>query len=187
MLVTRVSMEMEYQHWPLWKNWKIAAILYISIVQNNFKLLAPPQSLGLRFSKCQWKWNISIGHYEKFEKWLPFHKYQSYWKISNYWTPPKVWVSSYPMSHLCVVLHFLIFYWMHVLATCHHSFLLSQWVLWVLVAFLCISWTEWLYIVKNLITSCLSHEIFPVFLLNMLNLRCCMNHSISPAFSFSYK
>ena len=28
----------------------------------------PPQSLGLRFSKCWWKWNISIGHYEKIEK-----------------------------------------------------------------------------------------------------------------------
>ena len=24
-----------------------------------------PQSLGLRFSKCRWKQNISIGHYEK--------------------------------------------------------------------------------------------------------------------------
>ena len=38
------------------------------------------------------KWNISVGHYEKIEKWLPFHKYQSYRKSSNYW-PPKVWVS----------------------------------------------------------------------------------------------
>ena len=28
----------------------------------------PPQSLGLRFSKCWWKRNISIGHYEKIEK-----------------------------------------------------------------------------------------------------------------------
>ena len=25
-LVFQVSMEMEYQHWPLWKNWKMAAI-----------------------------------------------------------------------------------------------------------------------------------------------------------------
>ena len=39
----------------------------------KFKLLTPPQSLGLQFSKCQQKWNISIGHYEKIEKWLPFH------------------------------------------------------------------------------------------------------------------
>ena len=31
-----------------------------------------PQSLGLRFSECQWKWNISIGHYEKIEKWPLF-------------------------------------------------------------------------------------------------------------------
>ena len=45
--------------------------------------------------KCQWKQNISVGHYEKIEKWLPFHKYRSYRKISNYW-PPKIWVSSFP-------------------------------------------------------------------------------------------
>ena len=43
----------------------------------------PPQSLGLRFSKCRWIWNISIGHYKKIEKWLPFHKYRSYGKFSN--------------------------------------------------------------------------------------------------------
>ena len=117
-LVFRVSMEMEYQHWPLWKNWKMAAISLISIIQKNFKLPTPPpkfgslvfrvstemeyqcwplsknwkmaaislisiiqknikllthQSLGLWFSECQWKQNISIGHYEKIEKWLPFH------------------------------------------------------------------------------------------------------------------
>ena len=38
----------------------------------NFKLLTPPQSLGLRFSECQWKWNISVSHYEKNVKWLSF-------------------------------------------------------------------------------------------------------------------
>ena len=31
-----------------------------------------PQTLGLQFSECQWKQNISISHYEKIEKWLPF-------------------------------------------------------------------------------------------------------------------
>ena len=36
----------------------------------------PPQnSLDLQLSQCQWKWNISISHYEKIEKWLPLHKY----------------------------------------------------------------------------------------------------------------
>ena len=34
------------------------------------------------------KWNISINHYEKIEKWLPFCTYQSYEKISNYQPPP---------------------------------------------------------------------------------------------------
>ena len=54
-----------------------------------------PQSLGLWFSECQQKWNIHISHYEKIEKWPPFHKYQAYGKISNYWSPPKVWVSGF--------------------------------------------------------------------------------------------
>ena len=39
----------------------------------KFQITDPLQSLGLWFSKCQWKWNITIGHYEKIEKWLPFH------------------------------------------------------------------------------------------------------------------
>ena len=34
----------------------------------------PLQSLGLWFSECLWKWNISIDHYEKIEKWPPFCK-----------------------------------------------------------------------------------------------------------------
>ena len=31
-----------------------------------------PQTLGLQFFECQQKWNITVGHYEKIEKWLPF-------------------------------------------------------------------------------------------------------------------
>ena len=53
----------------------------------KFQINNPPQSLGLQFSKCQQKQNISISHYEKIEKWPPFHKYWSYRKISNYWQP----------------------------------------------------------------------------------------------------
>ena len=49
----------------------------------------PPQSLGLWFSECWRKWNISINHYTKIKKWLPFCKYASYGKMSNYWPPPK--------------------------------------------------------------------------------------------------
>ena len=60
----------------------MAAILLISIVQKNFKLPTPPQSLGVRFSECEQKCNISIGHYKKIEKWLP--------KISNYQPSPKI-------------------------------------------------------------------------------------------------
>ena len=58
---------MEYQCWPLWKNWKVATILLISIIQKNFKLLTPHQSLGLWFSECWQKQNISVSHYEKIE------------------------------------------------------------------------------------------------------------------------
>ena len=61
----------------------------------KFQITNPP-SLGLRFSKCQQKWNISVGHYEKIEKWPALCKYRSYRKISNYQSlPPKVWVSSF--------------------------------------------------------------------------------------------
>ena len=37
----------------------------------NFQITDPP-SLDLQFSKCQRQQNISIGHYEKIEKWLLF-------------------------------------------------------------------------------------------------------------------
>ena len=39
----------------------------------KFQITDPPQSLGLQFSECWQKQNISVGHYEKIEKWLPFH------------------------------------------------------------------------------------------------------------------
>ena len=42
-----------------------------------------------RFCKCQQKRNISVSHYEKIEKWPPFHKYRSYGKNSNYQPSPK--------------------------------------------------------------------------------------------------
>ena len=34
----------------------------------NFQITDSPQSLGLWFSKSWQKWNISIGHYDKVEK-----------------------------------------------------------------------------------------------------------------------
>ena len=57
----------------------------------TFKI-TDPQSLGLQFSECQWKLNISVSHYEKTEKWLPFCKYNLYRKFSNY-PPPPQWFS----------------------------------------------------------------------------------------------
>ena len=101
----------EYQHQRLWQNWKwLPFHKYVSYGKiSSYWLPLPPQSLGLRFSKCQWKWNISIGHYEKIKKWPPFHKNVSCGKISNYHLPPKFGSLVYPTSHLCVVLHFLIF------------------------------------------------------------------------------
>ena len=70
-LVFQVSTEMEYQCQPLWKNWKMAAISLISIIQKIANYW-PPQSLGLWFSEYQWKWNISAGYYEHIGKWLQF-------------------------------------------------------------------------------------------------------------------
>ena len=44
----------------------------------KFPITDPPQSLGLWFSECQRKRNISVGHYGK--------KYcQQKWNISRYW------------------------------------------------------------------------------------------------------
>ena len=31
----------------------------------KIQITNPPQSLGVQFSECQQKWNISVGHYEK--------------------------------------------------------------------------------------------------------------------------
>ena len=72
----------------------MAAISLISIVWKNFKL-PTPQSLGLQFSKCRWKWNISVDHYEKIENGCHFINidYMEKFQITN---PPKVWVFSFP-------------------------------------------------------------------------------------------
>ena len=51
------------------------------------QIIDPPK-FGSPVFRGQWKWNISVSHYEKNEKWLPFHKYWTYRKMSNYW-PPK--------------------------------------------------------------------------------------------------
>ena len=58
-LVFWVLTETEHQCQPLWKNWKMAAISLILIVQKNVKLLTP-QKFGspVFFSECWWKWNI---------------------------------------------------------------------------------------------------------------------------------
>ena len=39
----------EYQHQPLWKNWKMATILLILIIQKNFNLPTPPMFGSLVF------------------------------------------------------------------------------------------------------------------------------------------
>ena len=45
----------------------------------NFQITTPSPSLGLCFSECWVKWNISIRYLEKLTKW-----------------PPKLWVSAFP-------------------------------------------------------------------------------------------
>ena len=42
---------------------------------DKFQITDPYKSLGLQFSECQQKQNISFGHYEKIEKWPPVCKY----------------------------------------------------------------------------------------------------------------
>ena len=38
------------------------------VLEHNFQILTP-SSLGLRFSECQQKRKIGVGHYRKWEKW----------------------------------------------------------------------------------------------------------------------
>ena len=123
--VFRVLTEMEYQHWPLWKNWKMAAISLILILRKNFQLPTPPQSLGLWFSECQQKWNIirkpeiQIFFFSEFSIGSFFPITHPRFHLNTYaWLHLKhlcmdIYASLvYPTSHLCVVLHFLIFYWL---------------------------------------------------------------------------
>ena len=83
----------------------MAAISLILIIQKIFQLPTPSQSLGLRFSECRRKWNISVDHYEKLKNGYHFFKYHTEkfpitdppqkngchflcrhkWNISRYW------------------------------------------------------------------------------------------------------
>ena len=68
----------------------------------------PPPKLGLWFFECQQKWNISVSHYEKLKNdhhFINMHHTEKF-QITN---PSKVRSLVYPMSHLWVVFHFLIF------------------------------------------------------------------------------
>ena len=113
-LVFRVLTEMEYQCLSLWKNWKMAAISLISIVQKNFKL-PTPQSLGLQFSSHQKTRDanflfseFSIGSF--FLITHPRFHFNIYAWLHLKHLYVDIYASLvYPSSYLCVVLHFLIF------------------------------------------------------------------------------
>ena len=61
----------------------------------KFQITDPPESLGLWFSECQQKWNISVSHYEKIENGQPFRNidHKEKFQITG---PLKVWVSGFP-------------------------------------------------------------------------------------------
>ena len=63
---------MEYHCWPLKKLKNGCHFINIDPTE-KFQITDPTKSLGLQFSECQQKWNVSAGHYGKIEKWLPFH------------------------------------------------------------------------------------------------------------------
>ena len=73
--VFQVSTEMDYQCQPLWKNQKWLPFHKYRSYRKNSNYHPSPQSLGLWFSKCQQKWNISVSHYEKIKSWPLFCKY----------------------------------------------------------------------------------------------------------------
>ena len=127
--VFQVLTKMEYQCQPLWKNWKMAAILLISIVQKNFKLPTTPKFGSLVFQVLT---ETEYQHQPLWKNWkmAAISLISIVWK--NFWfsffpiTHPRfhfniyarlhlkhlcvdIYASLvYPTSHLCVVLYFLI-------------------------------------------------------------------------------
>ena len=93
--VFRVLTETEYQHWPLWKNWKMAAILLISIVQKNVKLLTPPKVWVSGFLSVDGKRISVLAIMKKLKNGCHFVNIDCMEKF-QITDPPKVWVSSFP-------------------------------------------------------------------------------------------
>ena len=92
-LLFHFSTETEYCHQALWKCWSGC-----HFAENPCYSKIPycwlSQMLDLCFSVSWQKLNIGISHYDKMDKWLPFHEKSSYSKILNY-QHPKVWVSTF--------------------------------------------------------------------------------------------
>ena len=78
----------EYQHQPLWKNWKMAAISLISIVQKNFQLLTPTKFGSLVFRVST---EMEYQHWPLWKNWkmAAISLISIAQKIFYYWPPPK--------------------------------------------------------------------------------------------------
>ena len=90
-----VSPGMEYHVSAIMKKLKNGCHFVTMCSTEKIQITNTPQSLGIWFSGCQQKWNISIGHYGKIEKWWPFvnvHCIEKF-QIANH---PKLLVSGLP-------------------------------------------------------------------------------------------
>ena len=132
--VFRVSMERDYQCRPLWKKWKMAAISLISIIWKNFQLLTPPlvwvssspsvnqngiSASAIMKKNCVDRNGISVDTgdanflFSEFSigSFSPITHPRLHFNIYAWLHLKHLCVDIYAWftSHLCVVLHFLIF------------------------------------------------------------------------------
>ena len=94
-LAFQVLMETEYQHWPLWKNWKMAVISLISIVWKNFKLPTSPKVWVSSFPSVNRNRISTLAIMKKLKKGCHFFNinHTVKFQITN---SLKVWVSGFP-------------------------------------------------------------------------------------------
>ena len=88
-LIFQVLMDMEYYCQPLWKNWKMAAILLILIIWKNFKLLTPPKVWVSSFPSFDGNGISLLAIMEKLKNGFHFINIDHNGKISNYWPSPE--------------------------------------------------------------------------------------------------
>ena len=87
----------KYQHWPLSKNLKVAAILLTSIIWKNFKLLTPPKVWVSGFPSVNRNRISALATMKKLKNGCHFINID-HTEIFQMTNPSKVWVSGFQVS-----------------------------------------------------------------------------------------